>query len=89
MLGRRTLPFPFGSGERGIRGGRGRGCELHGFGLPERISVFGGGFRRSVDDGGEKLRHARIGESLENDFPPDAVRIALRDAYFVSVFRHK
>ena len=67
-------------------GGRGRGCELHGFGLPERISVIGGGFRRSVDDGGKELRHARIGERLEDDLPADAVRVALRDAYFEFLF---
>lgn len=46
-------------------------------------------FQGSVDDGRAEFRHTRIGESLENDFPADAVRITLRDAYFESVFRHK
>ena len=66
--------------------GRRYGVELHRFGLCERISVIGGGFRRSVDDGGEELRHARIGERLEDDLPADAVRVALRDAYFEFLF---
>ena len=93
-FGRRTARFGLfhfaGRDERDLPaprlGGRGRGCELHGFGLPERISVIGGGFRRSVDDGGEKLRHARIGERLEDDLPAYAVRVALRDAYFEFLF---
>ena len=32
-------------------------------------------FQGSVDDGRAEFRHTRIGESLENDFPADAVRI--------------
>ena len=69
-------------------GGRRHGVEGEGFDLRDGISVIGRGFGRAVDDGCEKLRHPRVGERLENDFPADAVRVALRDAYFEFVFRH-
>ena len=46
-------------------------------------------FQGSVDDGRAEFRHTRIGESLENDFPADAVRITLRDAYFEFAFGHR
>ena len=67
---------------------RRHGVEGEGFDLRDGISVIGRGFGRAVDDGCEKLRHPRVGERLENDFPADAVRVALRDAYFEFVFRH-
>ena len=66
--------------------GRRYGVELHRFGLGERISVIGRGLGRAVYDGREKLRHARIGQCLEDDLPADAVRVALRDAYFKFLF---
>ena len=66
--------------------GRRYGVELHRFGLGERISVIGRGLGRAVYDGREKLRHARIGQRLEDDLPADAVRVALRDAYFKFLF---
>ena len=67
-------------------GGRSHGVEGDGFDLRDGISVIGGGFGRTVDDGGEELRHARVGERLEDDLPADAVRVALRDAYFKFLF---
>ena len=69
-------------------GGRGSRDECDGFRIAERISVKGGGFRRSVDDRSEEFRHARVAQRLENHLPADAVRITLRDAYLESVFRH-
>ena len=69
-------------------GGRCHGVEGEGFDLCDGISVIGRGFGRAVDDGREKLRHPRVGERLEDDLPADAVRVALRDAYFEFVFWH-
>ena len=69
-------------------GGRSHGVERDRLCFRKGISVIGGGFGRTVDDGGEKLRHARVGERFEDDLPADAVRVALRDAYSEFVFRH-
>ena len=69
-------------------GGRSHGVEGDRFCLRKGISVIGCCCGRAVDDGGEELRHARVGERFEDDLPADAVRVALRDAYFEFVFRH-
>ena len=68
---------------------RGHGVERHRFGVAQRISVIGRRRWRTVDDGREELRHARVGKGLEDHLPADAVRVSLRDAYFEFVFRHR
>ncbi len=55
----------------------------------ERMLIIGSRFGRTVDDQRIELGQTRIGKGFQDDFPPDAVGIALRDTYLQSVFRHK